>query len=248
VRYIARSLPHLKWMNWVILETEEQTRRRTWVPPKPQAIIALGQNSQRRYVENGEQLLDAICDSLIRLEQGLQGDMAAAIDVWDNRGNARTTQYCPKDEPALSGYVARHLAADLRDRGLVVNREVQIRLGEFTDIHVDAVAPGRGNEPAYVITAIIEVKGCWNRELDTAMEEQLVGRYLTNHQCPNGLYLVGWFNCDRWDADDYRRSASPAYSVADARERFQRQAAALVQAGRIPCLALRSFVLNAALR
>jgi predicted NACHT family NTPase len=248
VRRIARSLPHLKWMNWTILEAEEQTRRKTWVPPKPQAVIALGQNSQRRYVENGAQLLDVVCDSLARLEQKLQGDMAAAIDVWDNRGDARSPRYCPKDEPALSGYVARHLAADLRDRGIVVNREVQIRLGEFTDIHVDAIAPGAGNEPAHIITAIIETKGCWNRGLDTNMEGQLVGRYLTNHQCPNGIYLVGWFNCERWDAGDYRKSDAPAYHFADARERFQQQAAALAQAGSIPGLILRSYVLDASLR
>jgi len=247
-RRIAGSLPHLTWMNWVILETEEQTRRKTWVPPKPKAIIALGQNSQCRYVGNGEQLLDAVCESLARLEQKLQGDMAAAREIWDNRGNARGRRYCPQEETDLSGYVARHLAADLRDRGIVVNREVQIRLGEFTDIHVDAIALGVGNEPAHVITAIIEVKGCWNPGLEADMAGQLVGRYLTDHQCPNGIYLVGWFNCDRWDTSDYRKAAAPTYSLADTREQFQRQAAALVQTGRIPGLALRSFVLNAALR
>jgi hypothetical protein len=248
VRRISQTLPHLGWMKWTILEAEEQTRRKTWVPPKPQAIIALSQNGQRRYVENGDQLLDAICESLARLEQKLQGDPAWAIDIWDNRGDARSRRYCPKEETALSSYVGRHLGADLRDRGIVVNREVQIRLGEFTDIHVDAVAPGAGNEPAHVITAIIEVKGCWHTGLDTDMEGQLVGRYLTDHQCPNGIYLVGWFNCDRWDDGDYRKHHAPSYSLMDARERFQNQAKAVVQAGRIPKLALRSVVLDATLR
>ena len=248
IRRIAQSLPHLEWMKRVVLEAEDQTRRKTWVPPKPQAIIALALNCQRRYVENGEQLLDAICHSLARLEQRLQGDMAAAIDLWDNRGDARSPRYCPRGEKVLSDYLARHLADDLQGRGIVVNREVQIRLGEFTDVHVDAVAPGLGHEPAHVITAIIEVKGCWNPGVDTDMAGQLVGRYLTDHQCPNGVYLVCWFNCDRWNTGDYRRRRAPTYSLEEARERFQKQATALVQAGPIHNLSLRSVVLNAALR
>jgi hypothetical protein len=238
----------LRWLKWHILEADEQTGRKTWAPPTPKAIIALSQNSQRRYVVNGGQLLDAICESLARLEGKLQGDIAAAIDIWDNRGDSRSPRYCPREETDVSGYVARHLADDLRDQGIVVNREVQIRLGEFTDIHVDAVAPGTGTEPAQVISAIIEVKGCWNRELDTAMECQLVGRYLTAHQCPNGVYLVAWFNCDRWDSNDYRKNGASKCSLEDARARFQKQAAALVETGRISNLALQSVVLNAALR
>jgi len=143
--------------------------------------------------------------------------------------------------------VERHFVGDLRDRGIVVNREVKIRPGQFTDIHVDAVAPGPGNEPAHVISAIIEVKGCWNPGLNANMEGQLVGRYLTNHQCPNGIYLVGWFNCDRWDSGDGRKADAPKCSLEEARQRFQKQAAGLLQSSRIPGLALRSIVLNAAL-
>lgn len=55
------------------------------------------------------------------------------------------------------------------------------------------------------VCVIIETKGCWNRGIDKAIEEQLVGKYLRNNQCQHGLFLVGWFNCEKWDRKDYRK-------------------------------------------
>lgn len=37
------------------------------------------------------------------------------------------------------------------------------------------------------VSAIIGVNGCWNRELFTAMKEQLVERYLKDNHCQYGL-------------------------------------------------------------
>jgi hypothetical protein len=57
------------------------------------------------------------------------------------------------------------------------------------------------------------------------MEGQLIGRYLKdNPQCSHGLYLVGWYNCDQWDDQDYRKKRSPTLSIDEARERFEEQA------------------------
>jgi hypothetical protein len=97
---------------------------------------------------------------------------------------------------------------DLEGRGVVFNREVEIcrnrgaSLGELTDIHVDALARSPGGEEYDVVSAIIEVKGCWHSELVTAMETQLTGRYLEDNPLRHGLYLVGWFSCDQWDGRD----------------------------------------------
>jgi len=97
------------------------------------------------------------------------------------------------------------------------------------------------------VKAIIEVKGCWHPELETAMESQLVGRYLQDNQCPNGLYLVGWFMCDKSSNQDYRKKQAPSYSIQKARNHFVDQAIEVSSKSEIPHLTLRSFVLNTAL-
>ena len=117
--------------------------------------------------------------------------------------------------------------------------------GERTDIHVDAFVPGSGREMADPASVIVEVKGCWNRELNSAIEEQLMGRYLAgNATCHHGLYLVGWFNCDQWDKDDRRRGRAPSYGLDEAHERFAEQAEVLSEKGPH----VRAVVVNAALR
>jgi len=248
VRRIARELPRLAWLKWAVQEAEEHTRQQTWRPLEPQKIVALAQDRQRRYVENGRQLLDVLVESLEHLQEALQGESPAAVELWDNRGNARSPRWRPVDEPRLSEWTARHLREHLSGRGIIVNREVQIRRGEATDIHVDAVMPDDQGNAAGAVSAIIEVKGCWNRDLDAAMETQLVGRYLKDNHCPNGLYLVGWFTCDQWDAGDYRETDSPKGSLEEARKRFAEQAERLQGAGALLGLALRTVILNASLR
>ena len=134
---------------------------------------------------------------------------------------------------------------------MILNREVVIRKGEGegrgerTDIHVDAVGSGSDPEMPDLVSAIVEAKGCWNSELDTAMEEQLAGRYLAdNATCRHGLYLVGWFNCGQWDEADWRKGRAPKYGIGEARERFAERARAL--SGRD--LHVRAVVVDAALR
>jgi hypothetical protein len=61
------------------------------------------------------------------------------------------------------------------------------------------------------------------------MENQLVNRYLKYNRCQHGLYLVGWFNCDQWDDNDYRRKQAKKLSKDQAQENFDGQATPLCQ-------------------
>jgi hypothetical protein len=94
------------------------------------------------------------------------------------------------------------------------------------------------------ISAITEVKGCWNPDLMNAMETQLAERYLKDNRCPFGLYLVGWFACDQWDGADYRKGQTPKLTLAEAQVFFDAQARSLSTEARH----IRAFVLNTALR
>ena len=186
-------------------------------------------------------LLSVLIESLKRLEAKLHGETPAVEYLWDR---VDQNGYKPKDENLLSNYVKIHLDEDLGSRGVIANREVQIHRGERTDIHVDAITYDSRGQVYDRITTIIEVKGCWNPELNNAMEMQLVDRYLTDNHCQHGLYLVGWYNCDRWDGRDYRKNDAPKLGIDEARLQFDTQAARSSQQGR----QIKALLLDATLR
>ena len=238
IQRIIGELPELDWLlKEALIEAQNITRHRTWVPVRPDDIIEIASNEQARLVQNGEQLLDVLIESLRRLEAKLQGE-AAVNDLWNE------DVYKPKDENSFSYYVKRHLDDHLKQRGVIVNREVEIRRGERTDIHVDAVTRIPNGEVYDSVTVIIEAKGCWHQELNDAMKTQLVNRYLKDNQCQHGLYLIGWFNCNQWDDNDYRKKQTPKLSIDEAQKKFDAQANELSQQGML----IKAFVLNTALR
>jgi len=248
IQQITNKFPESKWLKWVLHEAQDIMRRQTWIPPKPCEIFKMASNQSIRLVQNGDQLLEVLIESLKQLEIKLQAKpQPAAIDLWNE---VEKNIYRPKDENRFSDYVKRCLVEDLKERGIIVNREVEIRRGEGegkgerTDIHVDAVMRNQCNEVYDSITVIIEVKGCWHQELNLAMKTQLVDRYLKDNRCKHGLYLIGWFNCPQWDNKNSRKQQSPKISIEEARKQFDAQAAELSQQS----TRIKAFVMNTALR
>lgn len=247
IQRIVRELPELDWLSWTLAEARALTRQRTWVPPKPQDIINLADDSETRLVQSGDQLLEVLIESLGRLEAKLQGETPAAQFLWNKISHG---VHLPKDENSLSDYVKLHLEEDLRQKGIVANREVQIRSGtggtsgERTDIHVDAVSPVGSGSGYDKVSVIIEAKGWWHPELETAMSTQLVERYLKDNQCQHGLYLVGWFSCPQWDPEDFRHKQRPKYDIEEARKRFEAQAIEISKGA----VGVKAFVIDTGLR
>ena len=247
IRRLAGALPKVGWLRWAVVDARRTVLLRTWNPPRPADFLKLVRHRDARLIESGGQLLDVVLESLRRLARKLQAEIPAAPDLWDKGGDRL---YRPKDEKALSNYVARHLRDDIRDRGLAVHREVEIRPGEGdaegerTDIIIEASIPGRRLEERDTVSVTVEVKGSWNNELKTALANQLRDRYLADTYCRHGLYLVGWYYCDQWDKDEWRYKNSPKWQAAEAELFFQQQAASESIDDRI----IKAFVLNAALR
>lgn len=85
---------------------------------------------------------EVLAESLQRLERRLQGETPQVEFLWDQ---VKDKQWKPKDENSFSNYVKNHLDQDLKQKGIIVNREVEIRRqtgnqpGERVDIQVDAV-------------------------------------------------------------------------------------------------------------
>ncbi len=238
---ITRELPELDSLRWTLAEARNITRRTTWRPPVPSQILKLTAHRDARLVRSAEQLLEAVTESLHRLEEKLQrSETPAAIDLWNEMGRGL---FRPKDENRLSDYIKRHLDDELRRRGVVLAREVEVRRGQRTDIYVAAFVQPPGESEYRVVTVVIEVKGCWHPELLTAMETQLLDRYMVENGYSHGLYAVGWYNCERWDEGDYRKRDAPRWSIEEARARFSTQANVLSRAGK----RVRSFVIDTSL-
>lgn len=226
IREVMSSFPQYPWLAFHLEEAEELARAATWQPVSPEQFLILASNTSKRLLDSGEQLLDLILESLNRLVKKLHGELPAIRDLW----NIDKDRYWPKDENDFSDYVTRHLDEDIQTRGVVVNREVQIRrgtgdrTGQFTDIHVDAIVPGAKAGSYARVYAIVEAKGNWHKELLSAMETQLRDRYLEDNRCQSGIYLVGWFSCAKWDDKDSRKTQCPSMSMNDARSRLEQQA------------------------
>lgn len=240
VRRISHEFPELSWLKWTLMDAEANARRRTWIPFKPSDILMLAANREVRVVQNGDQLLEVITDSLKRLEAKMQGETSVSQFLWEGSKNAPR----PKNEASLCDFIKWQLEDDLRGRGIIINREVQIHRGERTDIYVNAVIPGQVKDFYDSVTVIIEAKGCWHSALDHAMETQLLGSYLKNNRCQNGLYLVGWFNCELWDNKDSRKKRAPKLTVDEARRKFDAQALELSKQGKL----IKAVVVNTSLR
>lgn len=238
--------PEYSWLRYHFDEAEYLACAAAWDALPVRDILAAATDTSRRLVESDVQLLAVLLESLTRLQSRLHDELPAVRDLW----NARHREWWPKDEEEISDYVARHFKLDLQDRGVIINREVQIRRGipgqmrgQSTDIHVDAVKSSNASLDLYGrVSVIVEVKGSWNRGLLDDMEGQLLDRYMRSNECRSGLYLVAHFSAASWADDDARKTASGKWSVEALRDTLAAQAKSLSSRAIV-----ESFVLDATL-
>jgi len=164
LRGLAVLFPQYEYIKRRLFEAEDIMRQKTWIPLREDELLNLFLVPKTVLIESGQQLLEVIIHSLDNLNIRFHGETPAAIFLWNELGNKL---YRPKDENRLSDYVKMHLESELQERGVIVNREVEIRRGdgsqgERTDIHVDAVRNHLANDGYDKITVIIETKGCWH--------------------------------------------------------------------------------------
>lgn len=250
LRSLSESHPENSWLQAVVLRARKERRRMSWEPPSPREFRQLVLDRSKRFISSPSQLLEVVLESLHRLQSEIQGTTPAVKNLWNEYSNGVCR---PKEEDHLSDYVKLFLQRDLAERRIVANREVQVRRrqskggapGQDLDILVQAIAPAdRVVDP--LLSLVIEVKGCWHREVRTAMKTQLVDRYLQEYQCRHGLYLVGWFHAATWDNRDRRNRHVPWATIEEANNELNTQAEALHRES-VPDGALGAFVLDCSL-
>ncbi len=186
---VAARLPDQHALQWTIQRARTQAMDNQWQMPSWEELAQLLADPDSRLIRTGEDLAGVVLESLARLQQKLQGVTPLAPFLWDEASRK------PKNENRLSDFLKNHLSTDLNRRGVLINREVEINnwpgkgRGKSLDLLIQAAIPKGGS----VATVVVEVKGCWNSDLDTSMETQLQDQYLTGADHRHGIYLVGWY-------------------------------------------------------
>ena len=204
---IAARHPGYSWIAYAAHQAEQKANRDAWVPFETAELVAVMKLAAGRVIRTEAELHAVVMEELqeINAKISARGILPAVYFLWDEKPGL------PKHEPRLSDWLALELRTRLSARGAVVNREVQVRshnpkgLGERTDILIEVSTVGKQRTTDDVLRLVIEIKGCWNRELLSAPAVQLRDDYMNAMQTEHGIYLVFWFLCDRWCDNDFRK-------------------------------------------
>jgi hypothetical protein len=249
IRWMRDRWPTRAWLSRALSRAETSYARTSWRPIPPRHLLQLREDAQRRSVRNGGELLSVLVESLHRFEAMIREHDTVEL-LWNQCAHQT---WKPKDEASLSNAMCMHLHSDLKQRGLVLGRELQIsqRRSQFgaagmrLDIAITAVpSPHDGGRDE--LKAVIEVKGSWNTGAGADLQAQLVDRYLREHGAAHGLFVVGWFAAQGWDRHDSRRRTGPWRSIEEARIALSQQAADACSAR--PGVVVQAAVLDFALR
>jgi hypothetical protein len=224
---LVEELPADRWLKVLVAQGREAWRQRSWTPLAPREFLAISNRAQARAVFDGDHLMEVVLESLEDFGRKLRQESSLLNGLWNERTRGR---FRPKDEAQLADLIKTYLDQELRRKEAIVNREVQVRKRQRSDIQVDAIWH-RSGQPQDRLTLIIEVKGSWNRDLFTAMDAQLAQRYLDGSGFRHGVYVTGWFNSQSWDRRDGRRRRSTV-ARDDLTHRLDEQARGLTTNGR----------------
>jgi len=231
LRDLVADHPELSVLPYELSLAERTMRIATWSPLIPKEVLELTDKPTLKLVTSPSDLHKILVAALEKFAQELHGAQTPVRDLWDRQQGKDI--FRPIDEPAISDVIARFLRAELEAAGVFANREVEIGrapgapVGERTDILINAVRRRADGEKFDPITAVIETKGCWNRELFTGLEAQLFRDYMIPLGAEIGIYLVPWFDTEKWDVNDRRRGHVPKITIEEVRARLEKQAAAL---------------------
>jgi hypothetical protein len=242
LRRLVTVHPDLPILPFELSRAEIAMRLKTWSPLTMREVFALTDRPNTRLVTFAADLLAILLEILDKFAAELHGAQTPVRGLWNRQGTSQS--YRPIDENGFSDAVTLYLRHHLAGEGIFANREVEVvrhpgdPVGQRTDILINTLRHTESGEPLDPISAVIEVKGCWNAELFTALETQLVQGYMVQLGAPVGIYLVGWFEPSKWDSEDGRRGRVPKETVHLVRAQLEQQAAAAPEGFRVRAVVL----------
>lgn len=247
---LMRRRPDDFWLGDILAEMRKTSHRKAWVRPSTSALMQLFAATEKRIVRTAGELHGLVLESLRRFESELHG-APPSMELWNETNEGKVKFWQPKDEKNLSNSLKRFLERDLKERGIISDREVEIRprLGNDSaqpvDILVRAIPFGEDGRPGPPVSAVIEVKCAWNDGVLLDMKRQLYDRYIKNREMHFGVYAVAYYACDAWNwKNDARKAAGESRTaIADLRRSLSDQAASLTNSQKL----VESIVIDARL-
>ncbi len=183
-----------KTIRWYLRHARSRAADLAFTRPTPHQLLNLLDRSDARLVRHSKDLQAVIIDQLHQIQHDLKH--GSWRDIWNLHHSHDDS---PQREDDISDWIKRGLNAQFRQH-IVVDREVQVerrtQAGFGTRIDLTATAPTVGH-PLRLCRVIIEAKMVNNTELDTAIQDQLIDRYLTPEGQTHGIYLVYWVSPDQ---------------------------------------------------
>jgi hypothetical protein len=177
------------------------------LPPLTLAQFStLTSDANRRIVRDIGELTQVVLDALDTLQEQALWSHGWSTLMWNREDEKAADGWWPTWEDNLSNLICAFLREHVATHKPAIDREVEIqprRLdGGRTDIHVQVTDP---RDTAFrPLTLIIEVKGCWNRDIATGIREQLAP-YLEPRPGWAGILLVGYFHQADREHPNYRK-------------------------------------------
>jgi len=172
-------------------------------PPTLAELTTLTTDVTTRVVRDITELTMVVLEALDVLQEQAKRSHGWSMLLWNRETEEAKEGWWPAWEDTLSNLVCAFLREHLAGHKLVINREVEIwpsRIdGSRTDVHVQAADPKDG--AAEPLTVVIEVKGCWNRDILTGVTGQLLP-YLQPGWA--GIFLVGYFHSPEHEHPKYK--------------------------------------------
>lgn len=235
LRHLADQYPDRLSVAAALIAATKQYAAANWSQVRLKDVVQVLQGPARRVIRSSTDLLDIVHETLEQVGRELPSHCEL---LWDRKPGKRATKnsnstttaqavpdtWRPKPEAALCAYIAHELNLRLAGHRVSVNREVLIHptdpygAGDRTDILIEAqLSPTDDPDAATpgTLKLVIELKGCWNRDIATAQETQLADRYLPKVTTDVGIYLVGWYPIELWDATRDPRKTQAKKSTRD---------------------------------
>lgn len=192
----------------------------------------------RRIVNNTGDLLSVVLEALESLSRQLRDANGWTTLLWQQSASkpvrGRPVERWPLWEDGFSDFLRNFLNNSLSDRKVVINREVQVRPAPDAhrgDILIHALSGNATTlEP---LTVVIEVKPCWNDEIQDGLPRQLAAGYLTDHPTWAGIFLCGFFDDPQWTTTKRtsRHKAPRDHTLQGIRTLLEEQARVATQEG-----------------
>ncbi|HVK54145.1 MAG TPA: hypothetical protein VM532_03855, partial [Burkholderiales bacterium] len=191
---------HRDWFAQIYAEARQREADESWTPAPPDELTSI-LDGKASLLRSDADLFTLLCDTIENdLTSMLRSDASLAPLLWSGtKKHGRE----PLDEKPLQTMVYGLLAALLRGRPLIGAREPEV---------FDAKKPdNRFSIPlddGHIAHVPIEIKWAKHGEVWTAMDDQLIGKYMTASDDRFGVYIVGWAGT-KWKAKEGPNGETP---------------------------------------